>query len=71
MSESLTTNLPPRKQASPLVYFLGFVFCLFIGILIFAYMVTKRTHPIYVDEHGNPVNAESTDHNSNGGSGSK
>lgn len=30
----------------------------FIGILIFAYVVTKRTHPIYLDEHGRPVNAE-------------
>jgi len=50
-----TTQRP--KQGSPLLYFLGFVMLVFIGILVFAYIVTKRTHPVYLDEHGNPVNA--------------
>jgi len=49
------------KKPAPLAYFLGFVFVLFIGILIFCYVVTKRTNPIYLDEHGKPVNA-SADH---------
>ena len=51
----------PRKQAAPLVYFLEFVFALFIGILIFCYIVTKRTNPVFVDVHGKPV-AESSGH---------
>ncbi len=57
------SNIQPttRKQGSPLAYFLMFISCLFIGILIFAYMVTKRTHPIYVDEQGRPVNAQTAD----------
>jgi hypothetical protein len=40
------------------LYFLGLTMLIFIGILIFVYAVTKRTHPIYLDEHGRPVNAE-------------
>lgn len=67
-SGDMTTE---RKQGSPLLYFLGFVFCLFIGILIFAYMVTKKTHPVYTDEHGNPTNAETSDQHAKAGSSSK
>jgi hypothetical protein len=51
--------LPPerasRKQGSPLLYFLIFISALFIGILIFCYIVTKRTNPVFLDEHGKPV----------------
>ena len=47
-----------RKQGSPLLYFLGVVMTIFVGILIFAYIVTKRTHPIFLDEHGQPTNAQ-------------
>jgi hypothetical protein len=55
-----TTHHPmARKQGSPLLYFLGFIFALFIGILIFCYVVTKRTNPVFVDVHGRPV-AESS-----------
>ena len=71
MSGTSTTKAARPRQGSPLAYFLMFVSCIFIGILIFAYMVTKRTHPIYVDEHGNPVNAERADHHSGAGSGTK
>ncbi|HVO78512.1 MAG TPA: hypothetical protein VMT39_00700 [Candidatus Bathyarchaeia archaeon] len=56
-----------RKQTSPLMYFLVFISLIFIGILIFVYSVTKRTHPVYVDERGNPVNAEADHHDSGGG----
>lgn len=48
-----------RKQGSPLLYFLIFVFVLFIGILIFCYAVTKRTNPVQVDISGKPI-AESS-----------
>lgn len=50
-----------RGKQSPLVYFLAFVFALFIGILIFCYVVTKRTNPVFLDSHGKPV-AESAEH---------
>jgi len=49
----------PRKKPAPLVYFLGVVFVLFIGILVFCYMVTKRTNPVFLDEHGKPAGAAS------------
>jgi len=53
-----TSATPVRKQGSPLLYFLGLVMTIFIGILIFTYIVTKRTHPILLDEHGKPTNAQ-------------
>ncbi|HKH97982.1 MAG TPA: hypothetical protein VJ999_02650 [Candidatus Sulfotelmatobacter sp.] len=49
------------KKPAPLTYFLGFVFVLFIGILIFCYAITKRTNPVFLDQHGKPV-AESAEH---------
>ena len=55
MATEVTTLRP--KQGSPLLYFLVFISLVFIGILVFAYVVTKRTNPIYLDEHGRPVNA--------------
>ena len=48
-----------RKQGSPLLYFLALIMALFIGILIFAYVVTKRTNPVFLDEHGKPVTTQS------------
>jgi len=48
-----------RKQPAPLMYFLTFVFALFIGILIFCYVVTKRTNPVFLDQHGKPVGTDS------------
>jgi len=58
MNQVTTAAGPVRKQGSPLVYFLGVVMAIFIGILIFAYIVTKRTHPIFLDERGHPTNAQ-------------
>ena len=59
MSSRKSYSPVTRRQTSPLMYFLVLVSVIFIGILIFAYTVTKRTNPIYVDEHGNPVNSQS------------
>jgi hypothetical protein len=66
MSAVKPPNPKRRKQTSALMYFLVFVSLLFIGILIFAYTVTKRTNPIYVDERGNPVNSQSSSGSSGG-----
>ncbi len=51
-------TVPANHRPAPLTYFLGFIFALFIGILIFCYVITKRTPLIYLDEHGKPVSAE-------------
>jgi hypothetical protein len=58
---AMTTNLPIKKQA-PLTYFLGFVFALFIGILIICYVITKRTNPVFLDEHGKPATVSNHNH---------
>ncbi len=57
---AIVSNRPHRKPA-PLTYFLGFIFVLFIGILVFCYVVTKRANPVFTDEHGKPV-TESAEH---------
>ncbi len=51
---AMASNLPGKKRA-PLIYFLWSISVLFIGILIFCYVVTKRANPILLDEHGKPV----------------
>jgi len=57
---AMASNRSSRKPA-PLTYFLGFIFVLFIGILVFCYAVTRRTNPVYLDEHGKPV-TQSAEH---------
>ena len=52
MSTLAITTDSPHKKAAPLTYFLGVVFVLFIGILVFCYAVTKRTNPVFLDEQG-------------------
>lgn len=53
---ALSTEAPAtRKQGSPLAYFLVFISVLFIAILIFCYIVTKRANPVFLDGHGRPV----------------
>jgi hypothetical protein len=34
---------------------LSLIFVLFVSILIFVYVVTKRTNPVILDQHGKPV----------------
>jgi len=52
---TVAMNLADKKKQAPLTYFLWFVFTLFIGILIVCYVITKRTNPVELDEHGKPV----------------
>jgi len=59
MSTVSVASQRPGKKPAPLTYFLGFVFVLFIGILVFCYAVTKRTNPVFLDEHGRPAAASS------------
>jgi hypothetical protein len=51
---AMASNLPSKKTA-PLIYFLWIVSVLFVGILIFCYVITKRANPILLDERGKPV----------------
>ena len=57
MSETSIPVQPLRKH-TPLSYLLIFVFALFVGILIMVYVITKRSNPIQLDEHGKPVNSQ-------------
>lgn len=62
MSTLAMTTDQPNKKPAPLAYFLGFVFVFFISILIVCYVITKRTNPVFLDEHGKPTNASTQSH---------
>jgi len=59
MSTQIEQNIPKRNQASALAYLLVFVFALFIGILVVVYVITRRSNPVMLDEHGKPVSSNS------------
>jgi len=59
MSTQIEQNLPKRNQGPALAYLLVFVFALFIGILVVVYVITRRSNPIMLDEHGKPVSSTS------------
>ena len=59
MSTLAITTSSARKKSAPLVYLLGVVMALFIGILIFVYVTAKRTNPVFLDEHGKPATSSS------------
>jgi len=46
-----------KPRGGFLHYFLVLVMALFIGILIFVWVATKRANPVLLDEHGRPVAA--------------
>jgi len=54
------SNYLVRQQGKILTSLLGFVVVVFIGILVMAYVISKRANPIILDEHGKPVNAQTT-----------
>ena len=35
-------------------WFLGFVFMLFVGIMVFVYVESKRVNPVMLDASGRP-----------------
>lgn len=44
-----------KPRGGFLHYFLVLVMALFIGILIFVWVATKRANPVLLDEHGRPL----------------
>jgi len=48
-----------KRRSAPLAYLLGFIFALFIAILIFCYAVTRRANPVFLDSQGKPASAGS------------
>ena len=55
-------NFLSQKQGTILTALLSLIFVLFIGILVTAYIVSKRANPIFLDEKGQPVNSPSVVH---------
>ena len=55
INEWAAAKTAARRPGTPLLYFLGLVAAIFIGILIFVFVVTKQTNPVFLDEHGNPA----------------
>lgn len=42
------------KRRPFLIFFLAFVSAVFIGILVFVYIVTKQAKPVMLDDQGRP-----------------
>jgi len=47
-----------RTQGTIVKCILAFVVILFLGILVAAYVVARSANPVFLDEHGHPINAE-------------
>lgn len=58
MNMDTAANSRKPKQSSVLLVVLGLVMVLFIGILIFVYVVSKRANPVLLDETGKPLNSQ-------------
>jgi hypothetical protein len=43
------------NSAPALLYFLALIFVLFVGILIFCFIISKRASPVFLDSQGHPV----------------
>ena len=48
----------PKKPPAPLTYLLAAIFVVFCGILICAYVATKRANPVMLDSHGKPLQSQ-------------
>ncbi len=47
-------GLPSRNRIPFLAIILGLVIALFIAILAYTYVATRRANPTILDEHGTP-----------------
>ena len=43
-----------KPRGAFLIYFLGMVMMLFIGILIYVWIQAKKANPVMLDENGHP-----------------
>lgn len=55
MNSPAAIPFPKRRRPPAVAIVLSLASVLFIGILVFAYVVTKRTNPIFLDQNGKPV----------------
>ena len=54
-----TAHFLARQQGSILKLLLSLIAVIFIGILFTVYLVARHANPVFLDEHGKPVNAQS------------
>lgn len=54
-----------RHQGSLLKFVLSLIIVLFIAIIFTVYFVARRANPIFLDEHGQPVNAQTVERPAN------
>ncbi len=55
MSTLTNAMTSPRRRPAALTLLLPLVIALFLGILVFVYVETKRANPILLDEQGRPT----------------
>ncbi len=59
MTAYMATVASARRRPAAFTLFLWFVMALFIGILVYVWVESKRANPILLDEHGHPVGQHS------------
>ena len=57
-SESIEVEPVKSRPPAPLTYLLAAIFVVFCGILICAYVATKRANPVMLDLHGKPLQSQ-------------
>ena len=57
-SDTIAVDSTPKKPPAPLTYLLAAIFVVFCGILICAYVATKRANPVMLDSHGKPLQSQ-------------
>lgn len=56
-----TAQFLEEKQGSILKFVLSLIIVIFFTIIFTVYLVARRANPIFLDEHGKPVNAQTTE----------
>ncbi len=60
MGAYMPTISSERRRPAAFTLFLWFVMALFIGILVYVWVESKRAHPVLLDERGNPTGQQSS-----------
>jgi flagellar biogenesis protein FliO len=56
-----TAQFLAQRQGSILKFLLSLIVVLFICIIFTVYLVARHANPIFLDEHGKPVNAQTAE----------
>jgi K+-transporting ATPase A subunit len=59
INQSMAADTAKNRRTAPLTVVLAVVFVVFCGILVFAFIATKRANPVMLDLQGKPLEQSS------------